>query len=55
VLRLRDPDGIIVKLVGVDLPATAPLPDPMAPTRLRGATLLSADPGASAAFLARFG
>lgn len=33
VLRLKDPDGIIVKLVGVDMPATAPLPDPAAPTR----------------------
>lgn len=55
VLRLRDPDGIIVKLVGVDLPATAPLPDPIAPTRLRGVTLLSDRPEASAGFLARFG
>jgi phospholipase/carboxylesterase len=55
VLRLKDPDGIIVKLVGADLPAAAPLPDPDAPTRLRAVTLLSAEPEASAAFLARFG
>ena len=55
VLRLKDPDGITVKLVGVDLPATAPLPDPIAPTRLRGLTLLSDQPQATAAFLAPFG
>ncbi|MCC5988638.1 MAG: VOC family protein [Pararhodobacter sp.] len=55
VLRLKDPDGIIVKLVGADLPAAAPLPDPIAPTRLRSVTLLSAEAEASAAFLARFG
>ncbi|TVP95407.1 MAG: ring-cleaving dioxygenase [Roseinatronobacter sp.] len=55
VLRLRDPDGIIVKLVGVDLPAASPLPDPIAPTRLRAVTLLSDKPTASAEFLARFG
>lgn len=28
VLRLKDPDGVIVKLVGIDLPATAPCPIP---------------------------
>lgn len=55
VLRLKDPDGIIVKLVGVDLPATAPLPDPIAPTRLRGVTILTENPEATAAFVARFG
>ena len=55
VLRLKDPDGITVKLVGVDLPATAPLPDPIAPTRLRGLTLLTDRPEATAAFLAPFG
>jgi phospholipase/carboxylesterase len=38
VLRLKDPDGIIVKLVGADLPAAARLPDPDAPTRLRAVT-----------------
>lgn len=55
VLRLKDPDGIIVKLVGVDLPATAPLPDPIAPTRLRGVTVFSEKPGETAGFIARFG
>jgi phospholipase/carboxylesterase len=55
VLRLRDPDGMIVKLVGVDLPAMAPLPDPIAPTRLRAVTLLSETPDETAAFLSRFG
>ncbi|MDK8874314.1 VOC family protein [Paracoccus sp. SSJ] len=55
VLRLKDPDGVTVKLVGVDLPATAPLPDPIAPTRLRGATILTEQPQATRDFLARFG
>lgn len=55
VLRLRDPDGIIVKLVGADLPAEAPLPDPIAPTRIRGVTLLTEDAAATARFAARFG
>ena len=55
VLRLRDPDGIIVKLVGADLPAAAPLPDPMAPTRLRAVTLLSEKRDASVRFLMQFG
>ncbi len=55
VLRLKDPDGIIIKLVGVDLPATAPLADPRAPTRLRSVTLLSKSAQASADFLTRFG
>lgn len=55
VLRLRDPDGIIVKLIGADLPAAAPLPDPMAPTRIRSVTILTADAPATAGFAARFG
>ncbi|UFS63918.1 VOC family protein [Paracoccus denitrificans] len=55
VLRLKDPDGVTVKLVGVDLPATALLPDPIAPTRLRGATILTEQPQATRDFLARFG
>lgn len=54
-LRLRDPDGIVVKLVGVDLPASAPLSDPIAPRRIRGVTILSEDAPATAAFVARFG
>lgn len=55
VLRLRDPDGIIVKLVGLDLPAADPLPDPIAPTRIRAVTLLTDDATATAAYAARFG
>ena len=53
VLRLRDPDGLIVKLVGVDLPTPAPLPN--APTRLRGVTVLTDKPSETEAFLTRFG
>ncbi|WP_206929283.1 VOC family protein [Roseococcus thiosulfatophilus] len=53
VLRLKDPDGLIVKLVGADLPTPAPLPD--APTRLRGVTLLTDKADATAGFVARFG
>ncbi|WP_209424990.1 VOC family protein [Pararhodobacter sp. SW119] len=55
VLRLKDPDGLIVKLVGADLPAAAPQPDPTAPTRLRAVTLLTAEAAATADFIARFG
>lgn len=55
VLRLKDPDGIIVKLVGVDMPAAAPLPDPIAPTRIRGVTILTENADATADFAARFG
>lgn len=55
VLRLKDPDGIIVKLVGADLPAAAALADPIAPTRLRAVTLLTDRPEATEAFLAPFG
>ena len=55
VLRLRDPDGIVVKLVGLDMPATAPLPDPDAPTRIRSVTMLTNDAEATAAFTAQFG
>ncbi len=53
VLRLKDPDGMIVKLVGADLATSAPLPD--APSRLRGVTLLTDKAGETAAFVARFG
>lgn len=53
VLRLKDPDGMIVKLVGVDMPASAPLAD--APTRLRGVTVLTDTAAGTAGFLARFG
>lgn len=55
VLRLKDPDGIIVKLVGIDMPAAAPLADPIAPTRIRSVTILTEDAEATAAFTARFG
>lgn len=52
-LRLKDPDGLIVKLVGIGMPTPAPLPD--APTRLRGVTVLTDKAEATAAFLERFG
>lgn len=55
VLRLKDPDGTIVKLVGLDMPCPAPLPAPDAPTRLRSVTLLTAEPEAACEMLARFG
>ncbi len=55
VLRLRDPDGISLKLIGVDLPSAAPLTSRHAPTRIRSATLLTDEVDRSAAFLARFG
>jgi phospholipase/carboxylesterase len=55
VLRLKDPDGIIVKLVGLDLPAASPLPDPIAPTRIRSVTILTTDGAATAEFASRFG
>lgn len=53
VLRLKDPDGMNVKLVGLDMPTPAPLAN--APTRLRGVTLLSEDGANTAAFITRFG
>ncbi|RCW82877.1 VOC family protein [Paracoccus lutimaris] len=55
VLRLKDPDGVTVKLVGLDMPAAAPLPDPIAPTRLRSVTLFTEKPDETRDFLARFG
>lgn len=54
VLRLKDPDGIIVKLVGADLPATAPLPGD-APTRIRAVTLLTDHAAEARGMLERFG
>lgn len=53
VLRLKDPDGLIVKLVGVDLATPAPLPN--APTRLRGVTVLTDRAMGTASFVERFG
>ena len=56
VLRFKDPDGIIVKLVGVDLPAAEPWgEDGTAIRRLRGVTILTETPEETAAFVARFG
>ncbi|MCT8997281.1 VOC family protein [Chelativorans intermedius] len=55
VLRLKDPDRIIIKLVGSDLPASAALADPSAPTRLRSVTILSQRPDETAGFIERFG
>ncbi|MBU3029982.1 VOC family protein [Paracoccus marinaquae] len=52
VLRLKDPDGIIVKLVGLDLPDSG---WPAAPARLHGVTIWSEAPEQTAAFLGRFG
>jgi phospholipase/carboxylesterase len=58
VLRLKDPDGLIVKLVGIDM-ASVNLATPEllanAPTRLRGVTLLTDEAAQTAAFLERFG
>ncbi|MBW4656856.1 MAG: VOC family protein [Kaiparowitsia implicata GSE-PSE-MK54-09C] len=53
VLRLKDPDGLIVKLVGVEMATPAPLLN--APTRLRGITLLTDRAIETANFLTRFG
>lgn len=56
VLRLKDPDGVIVKLVGVDLPAAMPWGDPEnAIRRLRAVTLLTDQGEATASFIERFG
>ncbi|RMC32951.1 VOC family protein [Paracoccus alkanivorans] len=52
VLRLKDPDGIIVKLVGADVPDTG---WPAAPHGLRAVTIWSELPEQTAAFLTRFG
>lgn len=56
VLRLKDPDGIIVKLIGVDLPAAEPWGNAdTAIRRLRGVTILTETPEETAAFVERFG
>ncbi len=56
VLRLKDPDGIIVKLVGADLPAAEPWGDEEAAVRrLRGVTILTETPEETASFVQRFG
>lgn len=51
VLRLKDPDGIIVKLVGVEDAA----PDGDAVGRIRAVTILTEVPEETAAFVTRFG
>ncbi|ODT69103.1 MAG: glyoxalase [Pelagibacterium sp. SCN 63-23] len=57
VLRLRDPDGVLVKLVGVDMPALdmpeSDIPAAHAVRRIRGATLLSEVEEETSAFLTR--
>ena len=60
VLRLRDPDGVVVKLVGVEMQAVAPWQVPSIPpadaiTRIRGASILSEASEETAHFLTRFG
>lgn len=52
VLRLKDPDGIIVKLVGTDTPDRG---WPAAPRGLRAVTIWSDMPEQTAAFLSDFG
>ncbi|MCL6705910.1 VOC family protein [Pseudomonas sp. R2.Fl] len=53
VLRLKDPDGIIVKIVGIE--GLEPAGDGLAPRRLRGVTILTDTPEETAAFVTRFG
>lgn len=56
VLRLKDPDGVIVKLVASGLRAAAPWQsDPAAVQRLRSVTILTETPDETAAFVRRFG
>lgn len=58
VLRLRDPDGVVVKLVSADLPALSmpesDIPAEHAIRRIRGVTLLSEVQEETTAFLARY-
>ncbi|UGY09723.1 VOC family protein [Phyllobacterium pellucidum] len=57
VLRLKDPDGVIVKLVGTDAVAAGDawamdgIPAPDAIRRIRGTTILTEQPQATRAFL----
>jgi phospholipase/carboxylesterase len=58
VLRLRDPDGVVIKLVSANLPALA-MPDGNIPPehairRIRGVTLLSEVQEETTAFLTRY-
>lgn len=52
-LRLKDPDGMIVKLVGMEMSTPAPLSG--APTRMRGVTVLTDKAEETVGFIARFG
>lgn len=59
VLRLRDPDGIVVKLVGASLPdgevwGTSDIPAEHSIRRIRGATILSETPEETGAFVERY-
>lgn len=55
-LRLKDPDGVILKLVGADLPAAEPWGDAArAVRRLRAVTILTDKPDETATFVGRFG
>lgn len=53
VLRLKDPDGLIVKLVGVEMATPAPIAG--SPARIRGVTLLTDKTTDTTSFLTRFG
>ena len=56
VLRLKDPDGVIVKLVGADLPASQTWGDAArAIRRLRAVTILTDTRDETTAFVGRFG
>jgi len=58
VLRLRDPDGVVIKLVSADLPALTMPPNDIPPEhairRIRGVTLLSEVEEETTAFLTRY-
>lgn len=58
VLRLRDPDGVVIKLVSANLPALAmpesDIPPEHAIRRIRGVTLLSEVQEETTAFLTRY-
>ncbi|KRB01538.1 glyoxalase [Devosia sp. Root685] len=58
VLRLRDPDGVVIKLVSANLPALAmpesSIPPEHAIRRIRGVTLLSEVQEETTAFLTRY-
>lgn len=53
VLRLKDPDGLIIKLVGHAAETPAPLQN--APTRIRGVSLFTDKGDETADFISRFG